>query len=146
MSFKHSGVAETGLSDHHSLIYSMLKTTFVKSNPKKLIYRKLKNFKEERFLQEISEKLTGLTSYSDFQRVFSEVLEKHAPKKTRFLRANNKPHMNKVLRKAIMKRSRLKNVAHCTMDPSDWARYKVQRNLVVNMNRDGKNAEIFIHL
>ena len=45
---KHSlfntGTLETGLSDHHSLVYSMLKTTFQKLPPQKISYRKWKNF------------------------------------------------------------------------------------------------------
>ena len=69
-SFKHSGVAETGLSDHHSMIYSMLKTTFIKSNPRKFIYRNLKNFQEDRFLCELNEKLKDLSSYSQFHQIF----------------------------------------------------------------------------
>ena len=40
--------------------------------------------------------------------MFSKVLNKHAPLKTKFLRANNKPHLTKERRKAIMKRTRLK--------------------------------------
>ena len=40
----------------------------------------------------------------------------------------------------IMRRTRLKNIAKRTRDPSDWARFKVQRNLVVNMNRNAKSA------
>ena len=37
--FKNSTSFETGLSDHHHLIYSMLKTTFHKEETKALIYR-----------------------------------------------------------------------------------------------------------
>ena len=36
---KNSSTFETGLSDHHHLIYSMLKTTFKKEDSKCLIYR-----------------------------------------------------------------------------------------------------------
>ena len=43
-----------------------------------------------------------------------ETLDKHAPKKQKILRANNKPYMNKDLNKAIKTRSRLKNIANKT--------------------------------
>ena len=45
--FKNSSTFETGLSDHHHLIYSMLKTTFKKEDSKRLIYRDYKNFNKE---------------------------------------------------------------------------------------------------
>ena len=43
-SFKNSTSFETGLNDHYHLIYSMLKTTFHKEEPKSLIYRDYKMF------------------------------------------------------------------------------------------------------
>ena len=36
---KHAESFETGLSDHHHLIYSMLKTVFEKEESNKIIYR-----------------------------------------------------------------------------------------------------------
>ena len=47
--------------------------------------------------------------YSNFERNFLEVLNKHAPIKKKTVRANDKPFMTKALRKAIMRRSALKN-------------------------------------
>ena len=46
--------------------------------------------------------------YSDFEKKFIDTLNKHAPKKIKTFRGNQKPHINKTLRKAIMKRSQLK--------------------------------------
>ena len=42
--FKNTCSFETGLSDHHYLIYSTMKTTFISEEPKKLIYRDFKFF------------------------------------------------------------------------------------------------------
>ena len=44
------------------------------------------------------------------------------------IRGNRKPHINKTLRKAIMKRSQLKNKANKTKDLKDILKYKKQRN------------------
>ena len=38
-SFENTNAFETGLSDHHHMIYTMLKSTFEKAKPIKLIYR-----------------------------------------------------------------------------------------------------------
>lgn len=50
-----------------------------------------------------------INNYKNFNEIFSSILEKNAPQKTKLLRANNKSHVSKLLRKAIIKRSRLKN-------------------------------------
>ena len=45
----------------------------------------------------------------NFSRMFFEVLNKHAPVKTKYLRANHSPFVTKELSKAIMLRSKLRN-------------------------------------
>ena len=52
-SFQNSGVKQTGVSDHHALILSFLKTTFTKMSPNKLQYRNYKKFKVHSFLQDV---------------------------------------------------------------------------------------------
>ena len=69
---------------------------------------------------------------------FITALEKHAPKKKKWLRGNNKPHITKPLRQAIMKRSKLKNKANKTKLLIDNRNYKKQRNYVVNLNKNAK--------
>ena len=140
---KHSlfktGTLETGLSDHHSLVYTMLKTTFQKLPPQKIYYRKWKNFDVEFFNRELSENLQHIREdFSTFNNIFIQLLDKHAPMRTKSLRGNNQPHLTKDLRKAIMERSKLKNKANRTKETEDWAAYKRQRNLVVKMNRQAK--------
>ena len=46
--------------------------------------------------------------------------------------------MNKMLRQAIMKRSRLKNKANKTKTHLDIRNYKKQQNIVVNLNKEAK--------
>ena len=46
--------------------------------------------------------------YGIFEKTFENFLNAHAPKKTKFLRGNQEPHIDKNLRKAITKRSQLK--------------------------------------
>ena len=44
-------------------------------------------------------------NYNDLKNIFLSVLDKHAPKKTSFLRSNNKPHISKSFRKEILNMS-----------------------------------------
>ena len=57
--------------------------------------------------------------YSKFEKEFIDALNKDAPKKT-----NQKPNVNKVLRSAIMKRSRVKNKVNKTRKAVDIFNYK----------------------
>ena len=97
----------------------MLKTTFQKSEPKQCIYRDFKDFYFESFKNDLLENMvTCDRSYDEFDRKFTAVLNKHAPKKKKSLRGNQKPHINKTLRHEIMKRSKLKNKGNKTENPS----------------------------
>ena len=124
-SFKNAQSFETGLSDNHHMVYTMLKTTFQKSEPKQLIYRDFKNFYFESFKNDLLENMVPCDR--SYDRKFTAVLNKHAPKKKKWLRGNQKPYINKTLRYEIMKRSKLKNIANKTKNTSD----KNTRNTVV---------------
>ena len=71
--------------------------------------------------------------YSDFTK-----FNKHAPKKIKTFQGNQKPHINKILRKAIMKRSQLKNKANKTRNTADCSNSKKQRNYVVKLSNHCK--------
>ena len=120
----------------------MLKSTFTKLPPKKIVYRSFKNFSEESFADELTEKLGQVPSanFSSLHEVIVCTVNKHAPNKIRVVRGNHKPHINKALGKAIMKRSRLKNRANKSNDPLDHQLYKKQRNYVVNLNKQAKRS------
>ena len=76
--------------------------------------------------------------YGNFESIFLETLEANAPTKTKLVRANDKPHMNKDLRKAMRKRSILKKVANNSKREEDVRKYKEQKNLVVELNTQAK--------
>ena len=82
--FKSSTSFETGLSDHHHLIYSMLKTTFHKEEPKTLIYRDSKTFSLEKFNTELFLKLElqDNNDYQTFETNFGDTLNNQASKKS----------------------------------------------------------------
>ena len=82
--------------------------------------------------------LDGKNNYLEFEKNLKETLNKHAPKNTKIFRVNHKPHINKILRKAIMKCSQLKNKVNKTKDPKDILKYKKQCNYVVKLNNRSK--------
>ena len=115
-SFFGSHSFETGYSDHHHLIYTILKSTYTKVPPKKIRYRQYKNFFEEQFNVELDANLrrNKPVEYGELEKVIVETLDKHAPMKTKTVRGNNKQHVNKELRKEIMLRTNLKKKANKT--------------------------------
>ena len=78
--------------------------------------------------------------YSSFQNCFGNVLDKHAPIKRKYARANDGPFMNRVLRKAIMLHSRLTNKYNKSCTAEHWEAFRRQRNLCVKLFRKEKRS------
>ena len=90
--------------------FSIMKTTYASEKPKKFVYRDYKTFSHESFKNDLMPKTVGENAdYSKFEIELMDTFDRHAPKKTKLFCDNQKPHVNKALHSAIMKRSRLKN-------------------------------------
>ena len=135
-----SNTLETGFSDFHHMVHTILKTTHDRLPPKVVSFRFYRNFSETYFREELARKLNENPpeNYVEFENLYITTLNGFAPKKSVSIRGNNKPHMSKKLRKAMMNRTRLKNGATVTRDDEDVRKYKIQKNLVVRMNRKAK--------
>ena len=68
-----------------------------------------------------------------FKKTFVNVAVVHVPRKTKVLRGNHKPHVDKNFSEAIVKHSKLKNKVNRTKLPDDIIKYKKQRNLTVKL-------------
>ena len=73
-----------------------------------------------------------------FSNICHEVLNKHASRKKKYLRGNNKPFMNKVLSKAIMQRTRLRNKFLKNPTNQNRLSYTKQRNFCLSLLRKEK--------
>ena len=127
-SFQNTVAVTTGLSDFHKMTVTVLKNTFCKPPPKIVHYRCYKNFNCKEFKRELNTNLSNVCSYEEFETVYLNILDKHAPIKTKYIRANQAPYMTKVLRKAIMTRSALKNKFYKDSTPENKIAYKKQQN------------------
>ena len=116
----------TGISDFHKMILTVLKKSFPKSAPKKIPCKNYKN--SNSFKSDLKEQLKYTESYKSFENVFLNVLQRHAPLKTKVVRANHAPYMNRTLRKAIMKRSELERKYLKNRTNENRIRYKKQKN------------------
>ena len=108
-SFQNTNVISTCISDCHKMIITVLKTTFRKAKPKVISYRSYKNFYDNAFSRDLRDQVVNWGNYTELAQGTLEVLNMHAPKKKRIVRANELPYMTKALRKAISNRSRLEH-------------------------------------
>ena len=130
----------TGISDFHALTASIMKLTYIKGNPKIKFYRDYKNADNDLFQVDLENGLRNLTdlTYTSFQEVFLRTLIYHAPIKKKVLRANENSFMSKVLRKAIMMPSRMKNLYLKNKTDLNWSNYKKQRYFCTNLRKTKK--------
>ena len=64
--FFHSSAVETGISDHHSLICTMLRSTFCKGPPKLIYYRSYNNYNKEQFENVLKQRLVSSSNFEEF--------------------------------------------------------------------------------
>ena len=139
--FQNTSVVETGLSDYHGLVLTVMKTHIPRLKPKILKYRSYKNFDSDKFLQDVrNTDFKPVTndanlSYENLSSAFQKLVEKHAPLKTRIQRGNTAPFMNQELKKAIYTRSRLKRRLNKNPTPENRRNFKKQRNKCVSLRK-----------
>jgi len=145
-SFMHSKSIQNGLSDHHSIICSMLKTTIKKIKPTQIKYRCMKHFDEGRFFTELENKIGKINfnrpknDFSKFAGKFLDIVDKHAPIKTKIIRGNDAPFMNANLRNEIRHRSKFCNRAHKLKTAEARLAFRKQRNKCTRLVRESQKA------
>ena len=140
-SFENSTTVETGLSDHHKMIITMMKGKFKKKDPKIINFRCYKNFDDNLFRDELINALRNThddMNYDYFKSTFVAILNKHAPRKKKFVRGNNAPFMNKTLSQAFNHRSELKNKYNKFPTKQNKIFYSKQRNYCVSLLKKEK--------
>ena len=143
--FKNSGTIETGVSDFHKMVLTMLRVQFKKLKPIQITYRDYRKFDQTQFLEDLSDAPFHLCealanhdpslAHDLLVKIFTEKVDKHAPLKKRHLRGNQVPFMTKKYSKAIMTKSRLRHKYNKTKTSENWNAYKKQRNLCTSLRR-----------
>ena len=81
---------------------TVLKSSFIKLNARETYYRDYKNFSSNSFRKDLTLSLDRINKgFDSFEDTFMKTLNRHAPMKKRFVRANEVPYMTQALRKAI---------------------------------------------
>ena len=126
------------------MVVTVLKTTFPKQGPTVINYRNCKKYDENVFKSDLQEELQKIEpsnlNYRSFETAFDRVLDKDAPIKKKYVRANNKPFMTRALRKATMLRSRLRNKYNEDRTAENWNNFRKQRNSCVKLFQKEKRT------
>ena len=114
--FQSTCEAETGLSDFHLMTLTVRRKTLKKYQPKTINYRSYKNFSNEKYRETLINNLSKenfINNDDGFQRfchISLDALNKHVPRKKKHARGNQMSFFNKELSKAIMTRTKLRNI------------------------------------
>ena len=141
-SFHNSCAIETGLSDFHKMVVTVMKSHFQKKEPKIIPYRDYNNFYAEEYRQYtislLSSEQVTRSGFDTFMNKCKEAFDIRVPIKHKYLRSNQSPFMNKEISKAIMNRTRLRNWFLRTRCIGDKEAYNKQRNYCVSLVRKTK--------
>ena len=148
--FKGTVVADTGLSDFHCLLCTATKQQVSKLKSNTFQYRTYKHFNEELFLQDLTYIPYHVTeifddvndSYWLWYELTMQVINQHAPNKTRTVTGHRVPYMNGELRRAINVKNMLKRKYDRCKSTFNWNKYRTQRNLVTSLLKKSINVYI----
>ena len=141
-SFQESEVIETGLSVFHKMSLTVMKVFYNKQKPKIIQYRNYKGFSNEAFTHELESALAKFSqiSFGTFKSTVDNILQKHAPIKKRYVRANQASFINSKIHKEVTRRTRLRNKFIDSKTDVDGIAYNKQRNYCVSLIRKEKKA------
>ena len=136
--FFNSSIVETGISDHHSLICTMLRSIFFLA--KFIYYRSYNNYDKEQLENVLKQRLVSSSNFEEFFDTFLATLNEHAPLKKKKIRYNHQVFISTTLRKAIMERSKLRNTFNKKRSSENWQDYKRQHNICSNILKSTKKT------
>ena len=141
-SFKNTMAIETGISDFHKMVISVLRTKFRKGPPKTILYRDYRRYCHSIFRMDLESHFSTndicKMSNDEFVLKFTNIFDKYAPIKRKILRCNESPFINKQIRKEIMKRSSLRNRFLKKKTEANKILYNKQRNYCTYLIRKTK--------
>ncbi len=132
-----------GYSDFHNMVGCVSKVHVPPQVPVKITYRSYRNYSEEEFKNEVSQIPFHVTEIFDdvsdrywmASQMYKDVLDEHAPLKSRTITSQQVPYMHSALRKEMYKRNMLKNKFFQWRTPDLEKEYNRQKNKVTDMRR-----------
>ena len=119
----------------------MLCSTFCEG-PAKFIYGRSSSnsYNKEQFENVLKQRSVNSSNFEKILDTFLATLNEHAPLKKKKIRYNHQVFMSKTLRKATMKRSKLRNTFTKKRSSENWRSYKRQPNICSNILKSTKKT------
>ena len=134
---------DTGLSDFHNMICVSTKFHVPKIQATRIAFRSYRHFNEAEFLADLSmipfqvaEVFDEIDdSYWLCNQMIMEIVDKHAPIKSKTMKGFHVPYMNGELRRAINVKHMLKRKYDKCNSTENWQKYRKQRNIVTKLRK-----------
>jgi hypothetical protein len=131
-----SGIIQNGLSDVHHFIYGVLSQKQTRHKAKTVVYRSVKSFDPDSYKMDLAMAPFHVGAIFEdvedkfwfFQTLITDVLNQHAPIKSKRVRPVQPPFMNSRLRKNVHLKAQLRNRFNKYPNRRNWDAYRIQHN------------------
>ena len=135
-------VTPCSISDFHSYVHGIFKCTMPRTTTRKIYYRSYRHFDPVDFGRDLRQapfhvgEIFDIHSHMEFfQSIFSNILDSHAPIKTKIIKTNQCPHMTKEWKSAIFRRNMAHNKYLKQRTSKNFHVYRKLRNKCSNLSK-----------
>ena len=130
------------LSDFHNFVGAATKKHMPLTEPRKIIYRSYKNFDDDAFIKDVTSAPFNVARIFDdvhdaswfTSSLLNDVIDHHAPCKSKLIKCDSVPYMNSELWKALYKRNMMRNKFR-KFGKAYWEENRIHRNNVVSIGK-----------
>ena len=132
------------LSDRQNFICITTKLSVPCQKPSVIMYRSFKAFVDDYFICDLYHLLESLnfdnkdainTCVKHFVDCLDDIVNYHAPLKTKTIGKNNVPYMNSEWRRMMYKMNMMRNIKNKHPCPENYEQYRTLRNQCVNIGK-----------
>ena len=140
--FAKSLNCECILSDFHNFVGAATKKHMPLTEPRRIIYRSYNNFDGDAFIKDVTSAPFHVAIIFDdvhdaswfTSSLLNDVIDHHAPCKSKLIKCDSVPYMNSELRKALYKRNMVRNKFR-KFGKAYWEDNRIHRNNVVSIRK-----------
>ena len=139
-SFQEFKVIKIGLSDFHKMSVTVMKVFYNKQKLGVIQCKKYNDFSNKTFIHELESTLLSFSQilFGTFKSIVDNILQKHAPIKNRYVRANQASLRSSKMHKEIVRKTRLRNKFIDSKTEADRIAYNKKPNYCVSLIRKEK--------
>ena len=144
--FKKALNLDCWLCDFHNIVCITTKLSLPKRSPNVISYRTLKNFNDYAFVCDLFQ-LSEAMVYCNrdinwcmqyFSTCLYDIVNLHAPIKTKTIRQSSVPDMNSELRKLNYKKNMMRNLKNKHLSQRNYEKYRILRNKCVKVKKQSE--------